>query len=498
MLSKQKNAEKIKNKASRKENKKQERAAALKLLPREIKHESVNNMHPSPTVPTSNELRGKYGAVDTCEHIKSVLLSYTNPGTYPVVRVANGFTASKTAATSLYDTGRAAFGNFSGGGNIDTAMFVFRDQCRAFVHLVQNILPFAYESGTFSLRTTGVPLPLQVPVLRTSTGFDEGPHGPIIFPGVLVGSVRSYFWAESNKTFTFANNTGASLVVAVYRFADGIIHPLGPLPTITSGTSGSFTPTIYGYYGFDVNNTGTSSVTGAFSVTYSSPGGANDLTWAHRSLPFPNNLDSVDAAKIYACSLLYRNSSAVLNLEGDIVGDQIPMGTDWWDFNTYDKLSRRKQAERFNAKTGIFGYLKPTQPKDCDFINQNRSEDNGLTDSFYYIVPQSDYLAFAARIPDAAGQANEITASFALEYRTTDQWRDVEYPNIPTPHFNLALDLLARMPQFTENPFHLSSIGDWIKNAASDVYDWLKDTLPTVVKAGTTAASIAGAIIPLL
>lgn len=434
------------------------------------------------------------------EQAESIVLSMTAPKEYPPVRTSTVFTAGPTAVAKLYQVQNASFADYvTTGSPNNSAAFVFRDPYRAFITLVQVNAGFTYSYSTTTFSVSNAVSKVQIPGLSWVGGSGAQPHGPILYPGQVDDDTRQYFYAGYNKTFTLANNIGTALSVYTYRYWQGIITP-GPTFNVANGTSATYTTTLQnGYYGFDVY--GAAVATGTFSFSLSAPVVASPAIyeWGHFALPDLTSVaDSVDAIKIYGAALMYTNTAAPINRQGKIAGCQIPQGREWFDYVDYSIVSTLESACVKSAENGIYGFLKPMQAGDYDFRDRNKLNSAGIQDSWFKLNPDSDFLAIALNVNTTAGQDGQYLASFAIEFETQKQWFEKEVPSINARATEFAVGMVGKMPQWHENPLHLSDITNWLKDTASSVYNYVKETLPDIVSGATKVATIAGAVLPLL
>jgi len=264
----------------------------------------------------------------------------------------------------------------------------------------------------------------------------------------------------------------------------------GASATIATGTESTVV-----YVGFDVYLSGTGLLLGNFSLKR----GSGTTVWAHRALPFlDTNVVSADAIKLYGGSLMYTNEASPLNRQGKLAAAQIPQGRDWRDFVDYDSIASVKGSYRDQVLNGYYGFLKPTQPSDIDFIENHEIENNTLAAAWYPINPTSDFLAFTIKVVDSNGRDGYYTYDAALEYRTNDQWRDVRLPDISASTVFEAMSLVAQLPQHHENDFHIGDIFSWIKDRVSDVWTGVKQAFPYVLSGLETAGKVAAVLTPFM
>jgi hypothetical protein len=269
--------------------------------------------------------------------------------------------------------------------------------------------------------------------------------------------------------------------------------------TIAVGATGTVGGVIDAYYGLDI--IGSSS--GAITVEYTQVGVTSTVEWAHFPTPFfAQNIASIDSFKIYSASIMYTNDASPLNRQGKIAGMQVPRGRSWTDFTTYSAIAQQSEASSMSAENGMYGYLKPTQPEDFNFKDRDTvsvtSGVTGVRDVWFALRTDSDFLAVSINVTTPEGQDGFWTPAWQMEFRTVDQMREVGTAQNTEEEIDVAIRLLAACPQWYENPFHISSIMNWIGDKMNDAYEVARKILPGIVKGATTVAQIGAAVIPLL
>lgn len=440
--------------------------------------------------------------VEILGQIEKLLLAFAGPKDFPAVRLSNGWSSFDTALASLYYRRAAEFARLTTPGIVaDTTAFVFRDAARAFVCPTATGA-FIYRATVPSILLTANPTPMRTGGL---VGIGANlPHGPYLYPGVLEGSAREYYWLGSatdpTRGITITNNMAIGSVTAyLWMYDQGVATQVANGVAAAGGGTTVLIGTADAYYGVDLVGAASGSVT----IEVKQTGAPVTIEWAHRALPFlEQNITSMDSFKIYAASLMYTNDASPLNRQGKIAGLQVPRGRSWTDFTTYTTLAQQSEAKSMSAENGIYGFLKPTQPEDFNFKDRDTvgtlAGVTGVRDIWYALRTDSDFLAVSANITTAAGQDGYWTPAWQFEYRTVDQWRHVDAADNTDDEVDAAIKLLAAVPQWYENPFHISDIMNWIGDKMNDAYDVAKRVLPGIVKAATTVASIGGAVIPLL
>jgi hypothetical protein len=401
---------------------------------------------------------------------------------------------------------------------VDTALaFVFRDAERAIVMYDPNptakTFTYAiYGVGVVSenaasvpsvvfvmgVDNSGVTTPLKTPYMLGTTPYQ--PHGPMCFAGAAPrDEMRRYFWLDGNATAT-STVSGTVTCFGEGAFSGNFLMDLwsenGESLAIghvgVSNVAPGFVLNVpkSGYYAFSfqmVAETGTLSMN---NLTYSS----SSSTFQHLCIPhYDVNVLSVDGIRVISASGMYTNEAAPINAQGKVVGVQLPVQVTWMDYirgSPISQLTSTGEAATQPAATGIYGFLKPTQPSDFNINTHVQVVDNILVDSFYPLGHDSAFLAIGVSITTLAGQDGYFTFAFGVEYQTTDVWREVTISPCSEQLYDAALRSLRPMRQWHENPLHMGDIMNWIKKAGSAIVGGIQKYGPTVMKVAETAAPL--------
>lgn len=438
-------------------------------------------------------------------NVSRLVKAFANPFDYGCVRLPSQFQYYPTAVANPFMKLPATFAGIDTDSSTSNATvgFLFRDQFRSAIISMNSQPGFAYVSGTFTILSPAnvagseQPLPLWPLVFNQAQPGFTRVHGDAMYPGVLPGCDLGFYWAQPGDTLSFSNQMAGNNAIKIYRW-DGANKQFIASIVAPAGGTGTYSPLAPAYYGFTVSN-GTANQTGTMNFGISLLTSVRNHTFGHFALPemYGSFANIVEAAKIYAGSIMLTNQAAPLVRQGKIASAQIPTGRYWFDFTTYTSVADTRDGVTKDAVDGAYSFLKPTQPDDFNFRNETSitvSDDLG----FYSLVPDSDFLAHYCVVNTAEGRDFQWTLCWGLEYRTTSKWIDVEESDIPDSVLSCFHMMFSKIPQHYTNEFHISDIGDWIKNAASKVYTFVKDALPHVITAGTTVAKVAGTLAPLL
>lgn len=496
--------------------------------PRNVKQAIINSYNKRlPTLTAPDE--GMHSFTDEVrDTIKSskvseVLKAFTLPSAFPPIRFPNETSDTPTAVCSPRGRLAANFytGATSGSGQILPApnMFLamFHTPQRAFVIYDANTAGASY---TYNVRgcaiTNAVPsapgltwqiacAPLRaanmvpIHIVNAVSASDYAPHGPVVYAGSngVNGSTARYMWFEQGTLVTFNYNLTTMGITASFQInADllteqgvnmGVASVMQLIPVGTTTGSKAITIPGPGYYSFTIvpyleQDTGNSSnpFVGTMTIT-SMYFSASSSVFCH--LPasdYANNVIVDKGSRINAFSMMYSNTSNLTGMAGQLGVAQIPGATSWHDYamGAIDKVLAVKGAKLFKAETGCYGFFKPGGFEDFD-IQDGVYTDNGvLYDSRYNIFDNTGYLVMYITVPDPNGRAGYFTYAQGIEYQTTDQWRDQRIPSLQLEAAKLGLTELREIPQFHENPLHLSELLKSIATAtkkglgiANDVVD---------------------------
>jgi len=146
---------------------------------------------------------------------------------------------------------------------------------------------------------------------------------------------------------------------------------------------------------------------------------------------------------------------------------------------------------------GIYGFIKPTNYDDfvmhTPFLQQDglQSSVTSMVDDVEYpLHPPGSWLVLAAKVdlqslsgasPTYAAGASYTTVTNAVEFRTTDTWYNQEVPQLNQADLELAMKLVAGMPQFHENPLHIAAIGAFLRAVGPSVLRVAKSLIAPAV-----------------
>lgn len=432
--------------------------------------------------------------------MEKVILSTTAPKEFDPVRLGAADGSMATAVANPWRRQDAVFRDL-GNGVQSTQAFIFRDPRRALLLSVKTgAAATVYDSScqAYPVNVGVNPTPIQFrPFKYANQGIAI--HGDTLYPGKEGDGTRTYVWITQGSSLSVLCNI--SCTISAYRYSRlGVIESFY---TSNYSASASYAPIISsaatdGYYGLDIYNTVAAapiSFTGTFRVTYLE----NSTHWAHLCLKdFPQSEAKVSATRHYASSIMLSNYSAPIYRQGKIAAYQIPQGRAWWDFIGYDNTASARMSYGVDAVNGYYGFLKPTQQFDFNYIENCECVDGAVVVSWFNLDTPSDFLTCVCQVTDPTNISMYWTQCSAIEYRTDDQWRVQELPRIGGQAVEVARTLVSRLDQHHENPLHLDDIINFVKKAATELYSGIKTALPYVAEGALTVGKLAAMAAPLL
>jgi len=180
--------------------------------------------------------------------------------------------------------------------------------------------------------------------------------------------------------------------------------------------------------------------------------------------------DMVETFRANGMMLMFSNTANKLYQNGDICGWQVPKS------QAYQLVAQKGYRSlvtapggsgNYLAEKGLMGFYKPSAATDMQFLAVG-SEGTEQASKSYPIVPVSDFLAICANIPTKEGRVGRWTLAVNAEGRAETPWFAHTLDDANTRATCLrALDLVASVPQWHENPLHISDISKALKAGVS-------------------------------
>ncbi len=308
------------------------------------------------------------------------------------------------------------------------------------------------------------------------------PHGPALFAGSVSLVPRGrFFWFDVGTTFDVtvtSSQTGGVSVECDYWGPRGFAsNYIDSQIALTAGTPQLFHLKLVnqpsGYYSLRIRNaTGVDNVTFTVSAMTIS---VKSSVFCHLASPsLWATVGNIKSIRVLAHSLKMTNTAALISRSGRIAIRQTENGSNWQTYiqaDSWSHLVKESDTSNFEAATGCYGFLKPTQPQDLNLLVNHRIDDQyNIVDSFWPIDTTLASIVMVTKVADASAASFVLTERINLEFETVNQFYDTEIAVAEDRVFNNAVNLIRNVPQFYENPLHmgeiLNKIGSFIRGAA--------------------------------
>jgi len=172
---------------------------------------------------------------------------------------------------------------------------------------------------------------------------------------------------------------------------------------------------------------------------------------------------------------MFSNTAAFNDLQGQCVTAQSQMGTHWNDYipneGGFSLVSALNNRCNQDIRNGCYTFLKPTQMKDFEMVQEMKITQGAITDSFWPLRSKSDFLITYAQITDPQGLSGYWTRAASLEYNTTSTWRELRTASVRSKTYESAMEHLREFGQFYKNSNHikeiLGKVGNFFKKAGA-------------------------------
>lgn len=454
------------------------------------------------------------------------------PSTVPPIRWSTEFTSTPTAVA-------APFVKYKVDWETDAAerlpseyfthktmpIFVFRDPLRSYIRYYPNHASdqwkyyiYAPSQALSSSLSDNIPasaftLPnvqeyayINAAYAVSDTAAAIKPHGTTVYPGAVDehGDSGRFFWIDANDALDGNFNidisgplTAGTLYVALDLWTTNGIMPEKYKMSITGlNTNASVAITQSGYYAVKYrysDSTATAVAVVSNGMFYYGTCSA----FGHHSMPgITENAPVAEAMRINALSVMYSNTAPMLQRGGTITGVQLNKDKHWCEvaqelMGDESALQQYQKCKTLVADNGIYGFLKPDGIQDFDLIESYEVFGNHISSAFYPLVTPGGYLAVVVEIEEPSGRDGYVTLNYGIEYLTTDVWRATFEASDSPELYTKALVYLKNLPQWHENPKHISEIWASIKRAGKIVAD-------NVIKYAPTAMRFAEMALPYL
>lgn len=321
------------------------------------------------------------------------------------------------------------------------------------------------------------------------------PHGNVWFAAcdtatvTGAGSDKRMFWFEENSVLNITAHIGTatSLITADFalnqwsEFGTNLNAQVSSAITDAAGIFSAVAITVLksGYYWLSVN-VSTSDTMTIDGIQYIHEG----AIFAHLCIPgFDANGGRVKSGHVSAASTQFVNTAPMIENSGNVAMYQTKPDEAWMSFvGNYLKISNAKGSYTGKASNGSFGYLRPDSATNFTPIAYSIWHGGSVLDSFWPVRQGSGALITYIQINDVTGRQGYYKLRFGLEYLTSDVWSEVEMPTASPKDWDAAIQALKKIPQFHENPLHLSEIWSKIKGGLSKAANFALQKGPGILK----------------
>lgn len=447
-----------------------------------------------------------------------ILAMFTLPKEVTPKRLGGDFGAAPSAISHPWREVNLTFPQ-SGGWDLpitDVAVFKFAHPLRSLLY--SNGITagsYTYNGICYMNHHTNKESALITNNLGFQTGAAGKVHGDFLYPGKLGDSDphRGYLMTINSKMSLTSGTIPATGQNIDYFFLI-LIGGRWEINQRTAFTGNSvasisvaFTAPCTAYYAICATQTLGAAVSWVTYTMTIDGNGANGTSvvgavWSQLATAgVDGSLASVQAARVNAASLMYTNTSSALYRGGQLAMRQLPPQSNWGNYISFDIVSAQEDSAVIEATIGAYAFRKPTSSVDFDvysptiispgfmipptFVQNYISSGGDMAFTFY---PRVSPICMTIRILDVNGKQGFFTSCDVLEYTTLNQLIDSETdPATAAADLDEVLSVVAAIPQFHTNDFHLSDLWDAIKGVASDVWGGIKEV-----------ASVAAPFIPMI
>jgi len=423
--------------------------------------------------------------------IQRIIQSISAPGTGPTIRYNGSWATDSTAiASPVFRTDiNAAITGITSGQQLDEAeMFaaVFRDPVRNSIVYDANkdARTFRYDAVFFEKDSNGyfgIPLAnewrgVHVGYWQQNSAYSSyGPHGPVLPVGKTKGTQYSLVFMNAEDQITIFFAASAQPVKArlsIYENGTVVEH-------FVAAQQGAGTVSLTldaskpGYYLVEV----VAPVT-PFEMTVQGMSlyGLGNSCFNHRMVKdLENKLFSVKTARILGQSIMYTNSSPIIDKGGKCTMYQLNGGEDWLDFalKGYVYTSNANKAGKMTVEKGMYGFLKPSSPDDFNMRNFAGYNLNGQLETVWFDLDSTtQYIVFNSNILDEKGRDGYFTFCTSIEFKTEDQWHEQKVSDQNNLLFERSMSLIRDLEQYHENPFHMKDIMAGARNVVAKILQY--------------------------
>jgi hypothetical protein len=337
---------------------------------------------------------------------------------------------------------------------------------------------------------------INIAYMSASGTVDERPHGDTLYIGKTDRlNPACFIWMDAGTHIVMEGTSSLStaLVFGLDSFASrGQIHESEYTDEI-SGTAPAFdiTVTDSGYYAPYLATSNTSNLAANITITSLSISKSTPGFMCHYAMPqFDQNYQRFDSVRIIAVEGLYTNNSANIDKQGKIAQWQVPRGSSWTDYQTYQSVASVRTSDVVPAVTGAHNFLKPAQESDFAWQTPVESNETVLYNSWFSLLSNYDFISTAFAINASDARAFYVTLCWGIEMRTGDLYADLAISHMSSLQLMGALERLKRTKQYASNAKHIKelmgSIWKGVKTWVPRIGQALKDHGPMLAELAST------------
>jgi len=434
----------------------------------------------------------RIGASGLPSEARSIMTQLLMPVSASGLRLSSTASQSRTGTATVHHD----FSITQGAGYVGTygavgeqLFYLFRQPLRQAVVLVRTtanqgtlispgVWAFVYHSifdnGTQSrLMPAAEKTALPISYLQCTSA--EAPHGPYEHgvSNLYTGTIASkgdlmWVWMDPGDHFHVQADAGTS-TLNVYELAD---YPSSKptvafLSTITAVASlCTFQATIPGYYAFEHVPDGTARSLSAYLHVY--PGDH----MAHYSVPQPlSHANWFTNVRANAVSLLISNRTAKQWVNGTCVGSHITEPIPFYKV-AKTTIGDRNVYYQGLAEKGMYSYLPLWGERALEFFPAIELSDGAqtiaagsVTNTQFPLDDNTGYCAFSVTsVLNNSAYALDFhcVLTTALEFKTEDQYAELEFPSISSNATNDIINWMSRDFPITENPLHWDDVTSFV------------------------------------
>lgn len=334
-----------------------------------------------------------------------------------------------------------------------------------------------------------------VEIVRLDATLPYQPHGPNQSVG-LDSAGNNYFWMDKTDSLTIMCNSSflgtnkLNFTVYSYNYDDDTKGKIVQSGSWVTGSTDpiTFEPSSYaeaGYYTVDFEFSAIGGDSAIFQMFLGSPDGSH---WAHKPLPHYTDIVAASGSiRVVGASMMYTNTADQLTRGGKLAMAQYGGSKSWTELiTTFDNFADVQTGTRsVDAVNGVYGFLKPSGTADFEWDQDTVYKQNNLFLRFQLRTAQS-FLGVMLDVSNPSGRQGVWKMGFGCEMQTQNSVFIVAPPRATIFQFQGAMEKLKKIPQWHENPSHLSDIFNAIKSGAGKLVKGIMTYGPMIMKVAST------------